>query len=357
MERSKAMKNPNQIRRNSNATGAVAQREAPTRRVKVRCSRELRTAVQKQAAKRGLTKSQFAAEAIRPELARSKKRQGGGVSDGTAANAEDKRLTNIARELPGAIYSGGEGNSSAARAASAKTVRTGPIEWPAAAFSEALGAGRFLITILPDLHRFELLKIGKERVYAEFLSLLAKVHLAELRDSVPLYWIEESEPERWLLISLRGELPPGCDPKCVEKGRKALAAEMKTRSIDRALCARLDSLEWIYRHGRPADIKATVQFLGQVCRRDQGHAPGERRCEMKRLAPNEKQNAQDALENEITKTFALLEVLAVLRTPINGDFIALDMITIDGLNLLAREQGSSLLDRFNALTDATGGKA
>ena len=74
---------------------------------------------------------------------------------------------------------------------------------------------------------------------------------------------------------------------------------------------------------------------------------------MKRLSPNEKQRVQDALENEITKTFALLEVLSVLRTPINGDFIAVDMVTIDGLNLLAKEQGTNLLLRFEALTDAT----
>lgn len=75
---------------------------------------------------------------------------------------------------------------------------------------------------------------------------------------------------------------------------------------------------------------------------------------MKRLTSREidLQDARDVLEDEITKTYALLEVLAVLRTPINDDFISLDMITVDGLNLLAKEQGRNLLDRFNELAEA-----
>ncbi len=79
---------------------------------------------------------------------------------------------------------------------------------------------------------------------------------------------------------------------------------------------------------------------------------------MKQLTPNEIEacDAHTLLEIEITKTFALLEVLAALRTPINGDFIDLDMITIAGLNLLSKEQGQSLLARFNALTEATRGQ-
>ena len=69
---------------------------------------------------------------------------------------------------------------------------------------------------------------------------------------------------------------------------------------------------------------------------------------MKRLTPNqiEARDARDLLQNEITKTCALLEVMAVLRRPIKDEFIALNTVTIDGLYELAMEQSDHLQMRF-----------
>lgn len=69
-----------------------------------------------------------------------------------------------------------------------------------------------------------------------------------------------------------------------------------------------------------------------------------------RGAPKDRQRAQDALENEITKTFALLEMMAVLRLPVlHDEFIPLDMVTLEGLYMLGKEHGTNLKLRFEEL--------
>lgn len=269
------MKKPSQIRGRDNGAGSVAQRKAPTRRVKLRVSREFRAAVENAARKRGLTKSQFAESAIREELARL-----GAAGKGRGAKPRRPLVrpeaTKITTRGVRGLSAADEGRITTRSTAGtvppgviqlrdkAGVVFTGKLEWTVQEFYEALRTERFLITVLPDFHRFALAEIERGRLYGEFLTLLTTVHLAELRDSVPLYWIEESDPERWLLISLRGELPAGSDPKYFAKARKALAAEMKTRGIDRALCKTLDTVESVCRHGEPHIVKEMMDFLDRM---------------------------------------------------------------------------------------------
>ena len=79
---------------------------------------------------------------------------------------------------------------------------------------------------------------------------------------------------------------------------------------------------------------------------------------MKRLTSNqiEAQDARDVLQNEITKARALLEVMAVLRRPINDEFIVLSVATLDGLYELAMEQSDHLQMRFEDMFAAAPGR-
>ncbi len=279
------MKNPNQIHEKPSALAERAQRKAPLRkRYRIPLTGEERTIIKAAAKKRGLTVSQLAERAIRSELSHSPKKGRGPKSLRPLVRQTRKKITASpakTRSVRRLIEKNAVSDRITIRADGGTTlpgvirrydqegavkVITGRLEWTEADYSEALFSGRFLITVPTDFQRLALLNsnVGSDGMYEEFLAFIAKPHLAELRDTIPLYWIEESNPDRWLLISLRGELPPGCDPTFAEKARKALAEEMNTRNIDRRLCNLLDDLEWICRHGRPADLKALDQFLDRV---------------------------------------------------------------------------------------------
>ncbi|HEY1768724.1 MAG TPA: hypothetical protein VGG02_00535 [Chthoniobacterales bacterium] len=75
---------------------------------------------------------------------------------------------------------------------------------------------------------------------------------------------------------------------------------------------------------------------------------------MKRLTPNEIdiRDAKDMLENEVTKTYAMLEIVSLIPQMLRNDSFTLDIRTLDGLEMLATEQGQTLSDRFDDLTAA-----
>ncbi len=166
-------------------------------------------------------------------------------------------------ELPSIWWSKGRRR----RAGTLLKIVTGPLEWTEQEFNEALGAGRFLITALPDFHRWALSQVvsGRERMYEEFLGLLTTLHLSELRDSIPLYWIEHVNPAKLILISLRGaQLPAGSNPTIGKRTRRMLELELRRHNIDPHLCEMLNRLQHICDYASPEDLKSLGFFLAAL---------------------------------------------------------------------------------------------
>lgn len=175
------MKQPVQVSRRSSAKIACPQPKAATRRVKVRLSREGKTAIENAASKLGITKSKFVQLAIQREV----EKPGEG------------RITTIRMTL---------GNSLGLVVMRTGQIKTGALVWTRKQFDQALRAGRFLRTDMPREEE----AVPNENRYERFLESLTAEQVDGLRDSVPLYWIDE-EPGIvdgfTVLISYRGELP------------------------------------------------------------------------------------------------------------------------------------------------------
>ncbi len=230
------MKNPSQIRRRDSSAACVAQpKAAPRSRVKVRVSRELSAAVENAARKRGLTKSQFAESAIREELARvGAAGKGRGAKPRRPQPKAAPRLTNqkgrvkhattttLSAEtgVPGVIFMrSGE-------------IKTGALGWRARdQFDRAVRAGRFLCTEIPCNPD----AAPNERRYERFLESLTAEQLHALRDSVPLYWIDDQPgfgDGLMMLISYRGELPDSAPADFGKAAAAILANRISPTAMD-----------------------------------------------------------------------------------------------------------------------------
>lgn len=142
-------------------------------------------------------------------------------------------------------------------------VATRPLEWSLGDFSSAIEAGRFLVTTPRPIHQWSLAKVSSEpdARYEDLLSNLSTIDLAMLRDSVPLYWIDQRNPNGLRLVSYRGKLPSNCDSRFAEGPRQLFEAELRQRGIDQWLCDALDKVEHICQHGSPEMVKALTLYL------------------------------------------------------------------------------------------------
>ncbi len=260
------MKKHHQVSQKNNRPNTKgAQRKAPLRRYKIVLSPAEKEIIEAAAARRGLTTDEFAEKAIRKELKRARKKgRGVKLAGGSGDRAKivvrpdhsDERLITTkaksAAEIPGLI-----------RLKDGK-IKTGGVEWSGQEFDAALSARRFLVTTLLESHRFALASSGLavDRLYEEFLTVIREAHLAELRDSIPLYWMEDPNSEGGvILVSLRGELPAGNDPAFGEHARKLLDEELRQRGIDAQLCKTLEAVDDLYQRGDPMMIRMYEIFL------------------------------------------------------------------------------------------------
>ncbi len=364
------MKQTVQVREENSAAPTRPQRKAPTCRVKVRLSREGKAAIEKAASKRGLTKSQFAEQAIRREVEKS---------------GEGRIITTMTMTL---------GQFSGLVVMRNGQIKTGALVWTRNQFDEAMRAGRFLCTDIP----YEREAASNKKRYERFLESLTTEEIHALRDSVPLYWIDD-EPGIGdgftVLISYRGELPDSAPADFGKSAAAMLADRISSLAMnipqDWSEVAFIDFAGYVDRDCEERVIYKTPQgglkaakssseggtVIENVTRPQvarwilecvipeefepdfRGALPNVAAnggCELKRLTSREieVQDARDLLENAVAMSAALLEsVAAMLELQVTGDS-RLEMFpsTVLGIRQLAEEQSSNLRCQFGVFVEA-----